>query len=422
MKTRFFLSVGLAGVWLAVSVHLAVGWVRAVGGALPPVYLCWVIGGVALLPGFLMSAMFFSNLLHRRLPHYPHTSEAATVILCARNEEGNIPQTIQALRRQRYAGSIRILAVDNGSTDGTRQAILEQQSASGPGCTVEYVFCARPGKANALNAALALVRTPHFLTVDADTRLEENAVQCIMDHITARQSACVAGNLLADNGRGRLWARIQNYDYLLSIAAVKRFQGSYRSTLVAQGAFSAYDTAQVRAAGGWQDVMGEDIVLTYALLEKGLASTYEPRAVGYTVVPENLSGLYRQRRRWAVGMIEGLNAVHPWRQGSAYARYFTSVNLAVIWLDLAFLFGFIPGVLLAVCGYPYLVGFLTLLTVAVCLVLYISMYRYQRRLGVRFSNSLSGFLGFLLVFQAIQSTAALHGYLTRILHRKGDWK
>lgn len=36
---------------------------------------------------------------------------------------------------------------------------------------------------------------------------------------------------------------MQNYDYLLSIAAVKRFQGSYRSTLVAQGAFSAYNTA-----------------------------------------------------------------------------------------------------------------------------------------------------------------------------------
>ena len=50
------------------------------------------------------------------------------------------------------------------------------------------------------------------------------------------------------------------------------------------------------------------------------------------------------------------------------------------------------------------------------------MYRYQKRLGVPFLNSLTGFLAFLVAFQAIQSTAALHGYLTRILHRKGEWK
>ena len=204
---------------------------------------------------------------------------------------------------------------------------------------------------------------------------------------------------------------------------MKRFQGSYRSTLVAQGAFSAYNTAEVRAAGGWQDVMGEDIVLAYTLLQKGLPSTYEPRAVGYTTVPDTAGRLlYSQRRRWATGMIEGLRAVHPWQQGTAYSRYFTTVNLAVIWLDLAFLFGFIPGLLLAVCGYPYLVGPLTLFTAAMCLVLYLSMYRFQRRLDIPFRNSLTGLVGFMLLFQAIQSTAALHGYLTGLANRKEAWK
>ena len=259
MKTRFVVSVGLAGVWLAVSLYLAAGWVQAIGGALPPGYLWWAIGGMALLPGFLMSAMFFSNLLHRHPPGHPHTDEPVTVILCARNEETNIPLAIRALRRQKYAGHIHILAVDNGSTDGTRRAILAQQAACGPGCSVEYVACSTPGKANALNAGLARVRTPHFLTVDADTWLEENAVQRIMDHIVARNSACVAGNL-------------------------------------------------------------------------------------------------------------------------------------------------------------------TLFTAAVCLVLYLSMYRYQRRLGIPFRNSLTGLVGFMLFFQAIQSTAALHGYLTGLAHRKEAWK
>ena len=187
----------------------------------------------------------------------------------------------------------------------------------------------------------------------------------ILAHITARGSACVAGNLFAANPGASLAAGMQNYDYLLSIAAVKRFQGSYGSTLVAQGAFSAYETEAVRQAGGWPDRLGEDIVLTYRLLRRGRTSSYEPGAVGYTTVPPTLAGLYSQRRRWAVGMLEGLGEVPPWRQGSAFSRYFEWVNLSVVWLDLAFLFGFVPGVLLAAMGYWYLVGLLTLFTAAV---------------------------------------------------------
>lgn len=136
---------------------------------------------------------------------------------------------------------------------------------------------------------------------------------------------------------------MQNYDYLLSIAAVKRFQGSYKSTLVAQGAFSAYQTDEVRKIGGWQDVLGEDIVLTYKLLQQGLSSTYEPAAVGYTDVPRTLGGLYNQRKRWAIGMLEGLSAVPPWKQGTFYSRHFEFVNFPSFILTSPFYSDSFPG-------------------------------------------------------------------------------
>ena len=126
--------------------------------------------------------------------------------------------------------------------------------------------------------------------------------------------------------------------------------------------------------------------------------------------------------RWAVGMLEGLSTVRPWQQGSIYSRYFSLVNLSVIWLDLAFLFGFVPGLLLAALGYFYLAGCLTLTTLAVCLVFFLSTYLYQKQLHIPFYNSVWGFVWFLAVFQMIQSTAAIHGYLLRLLHRKGEWK
>lgn len=416
------MSICFGGLWLSISFFFAIDWAAEISYFLPNIYVWWTIVGIALLPGFLMSSMFFSNLLSRKLCDYPDVTMDTTIILCAHNEEHFIAHSIQAIFHQQYAGHIQLLVVDNASTDQTKQQIMKLQPDAPEHCRMQYVYCSQLGKSYALNAGLKLVRTPYFITVDADTNLDQHAVQQIMNHIVFRKSACVAGNLFVQNATSRLISKMQNYDYLLSIAAIKRFQGSYQSTLVAQGAFSAYETEAVQNAGGWQNKLGEDIVLTYHLLQQGCSSTYEPKAVGYTTVPETFNGLYNQRKRWAIGMLEGLSSVPPWKQATAFCRYFVSVNFLVIYLDLAFLFGLIPGVILAWMGYPYFAGFLTLCAMAVCVLLYLSVYLYQRKLNIPFQNSLLGFLCFLLLFQPIQSTCSLHGYLTYLFRGRKVWK
>jgi biofilm PGA synthesis N-glycosyltransferase PgaC len=251
--------------------------------------------------------------------------------------------------------------------------------------------------------------------VDADTFLEKNAVQRIMNNIVCEKSSCVAGNLFVQNAFSSLMTRMQIYDYLLSIAAVKRYQGSYDSTLVAQGAFSAYLTEDVRKVGGWKDVEGEDIVLTYQLLEQGCKSTYEPRAVGYTVVPRTIGRFYAQRKRWAKGMLEGFKHVRPWKQKSFFSKYFAYVNILIIYLDLAYIFGFLVGVILAFMGYYYFVGLMTLFTLIISGIFFSVMYLYQKKLGIPFKNSVTGFALFLLFYQAVQSIAALNGYTEMVL-------
>lgn len=422
MKGKFILAMAFAAGWLSLSLWFAVGWAGEASYFLPAPYVWWVIVGIALLPGFLMSGMFFSNLLSQNHKNYPTVALGTTVILCAYNEEKTVAQAIQGVLDQDYSGGIRLLVVDNASTDRTRSEIFRMMDCTRPGRSLEYLYCGEQGKAHALNMGLSWVTTRYFLTVDADTRLERSAVQRMMDHLEGERSGCTAGNLFVEKPARTLAAKMQIYDYLLSIAAVKRFQGSYRSTLVAQGAFSGYRTQAVRQAGGWQDVMGEDIVLTYTLLQQGWPSTYEPRAVGYTTVPQTMEGLYNQRKRWAIGMLEGLSQVPPWRQGRIYTRHFTWVNFSVIYLDLAYLLGFIPGVILACMGYYYLVGLLTLLTLLVGAALLSTVYLYQRRLGIPFETSFTGFLAFLFLFQAVQSTAAVHGYLIHLFKRKGEWR
>ena len=78
---------------------------------------------------------------------------------------------------------------------------------------------------------------------------------------------------------------MQQWDYRLGINGVKRMQAAYNSALVAQGAFSVYWTDDVRAVGGWPDAIGEDIVLTWSLMDSRGLVQYEPCALAATVVP-----------------------------------------------------------------------------------------------------------------------------------------
>lgn len=405
-------------------VILAVPWIFEVAQDLPFAYVIFVVIGIALLPGYLMSAMFLSNLINSRIPVPSKTSEkAVTVLICARNEEDCIFNTIRAIVNQKYCGQIKILCIDNGSSDRTRaeisRAAVQLQNSNR---IIRMYLCPVPGKAHALNFGLSRITTEYFLTVDADTLLDENAVSLIMQKIISKKAACVAGNLLVLESK--TWVqKMQIYDYLISIAAVKRYQGSYDVTLVAQGAFSVYETKAVRQVHGWTQGAGEDIVLTYQLLALGRKSLYEPRALGYTMVPSTLKALCHQRIRWASGMFEGLHAVKPWQHPSLFGGYFESLNLSIVYLDLAYVFGFLVGVILALFGMPWFVGWMTLLTIPSLLIGSISVYLFQRKIpAVHITNSFCGFLCFLILFQPIQSICSLCGYCQAITGHRVKWK
>lgn len=420
----FALSCGAALLWLTASSVLAMPWLRYVAARMPGWYSLLVIIGIALLPGYLMSAMFLSNLMHRRstLPADAY-HDPVSVLICARNEAGNIYGTIAQVASQHYEGSLEILCVDNGSEDGTRAEIRRAiADLSGPRRVIRLLECERKGKAHALNVGLAQVRTKYLITVDADTALNANAVERMIRRLHDSGAGCVAGNLLVKEP-GSVVQKMQIYDYLLSIAAIKRFQGSYGATLVAQGAFSAYETEAVRKAGGWEPCAGEDIVLTYRLLAQGRSSLYEASAIGYTDVPRTLGGLCRQRVRWARGMFDGLRAIAPWKQRSFFAGYFEALNLSILLLDAAFIFGFWVGVILLLLGRAWLVGWMTLCMLPGLAISGWSFYAFQRRQdGVVIKQSAVGMLCFILAFQTVQSLCALTGYAQALLQAPIRWK
>ena len=200
-----------------------------------------------------------------------------------------------AISHSDYEGAVSIILADNGSTDRTCEAAL--RTAARLGVPLRIISELTPGKSNALNTALRQVETAYVVTVDADTLLHVESLRRLVSRLESAppDTAAVAGTVLVRNSRANLLTRVQEWDYYLGIAAVKRMQGLYQATLVAQGAFSLYRTAEVRRIGGWPDAIGEDIVVTWRLMEHGDRVLFEPTAVAFTDAPVLLTHFMRQR-------------------------------------------------------------------------------------------------------------------------------
>ncbi len=286
-----------------------------------------------------------------------------------------------------------------------------------------------PGKNNALNTGLAAVETPLVITVDADTLLHRSAVRLLVARYQSSPSdvVAVAGSVLVRNSRSSFWARVQEWDYFLGIASVKRMQGLYQGTLVAQGAFSLYETQAVRDLGGWPDAIGEDIVLTWKLLRTNRRVFFEPLSVAFTSAPEDLRTFARQRSRWARGMIEGLRTVPPWHQPRRMARVLTGIDLAIPFLDTAYVLAWVPGLVLACFGYYWLVGPMTIAVVPLTVLAYAFLFRRQWRdvfkpLGLRVRKNVLALVAFLFVYQILMSAVSVRGYAQELFGLSRKWK
>jgi poly-beta-1,6-N-acetyl-D-glucosamine synthase len=429
---RFAVVLVLTAAYGAFAVSASAPWRGDLEAAIGPV-MAWVIPVMlAYIPGLVIGFMAATLLTVRYRP--PDLKPVAgwppvTVIVAAWNEEASIVRTLEAIAASTYAGRMEVVLADNNSTD--RTAELAQDAARRLGLSYRRIFEPMPGKHRALNAALETVTTPLIVTVDADTILHPMALGYLIARVVHRpqdQHCCAcAGALVVANARANLLARMQGWDYRLGINGVKRMQAAYNTALVAQGAFSAYWTDDVRAAAGWPDAIGEDIVLTWTLMDTGDVVQYEPRALGFTTVPEGLRHFMTQRSRWARGMFEGLRHDPPWRQPRVLAKLVAGIDYLVPFLDVGYVFFWIPGVILFIFGYPLLFSWWSMLIIPVTLVIFGLLRRWQERhvfraLGVDNTRDIRGFWGYLVAYQTITSSAALRGYWQFVRGAARRWK
>lgn len=427
VKFKFIISVIMASTWLILSIYLSILWVEdlAVHVTLPISIL--IVTGIAYIPGYINAFMIFSLILDHQPPlKYKNPNIPITILIACYNEEKKIANTLKYIAMQDYIGKISIIIIDNNSSDKTTENA--NKAGKEMNLNLEIIHEPKLGKNFALNASLNKIKTEYFITLDADTLLHKFAVRNIVSRILISPSnvCAVAGTILVRNSRDTLLTRIQEWDYSLGIAAVKRLQGLFQGTLVAQGAFSMYKTNSVKYIGGWPNAIGEDIVLTWKLLGNNWRVYFEPLAVAFTDVPEKLKYFYRQRSRWARGMIEALKVVKPWNQPIYSVKYLTGCNLVMPYLDVIYTFCWIPGLILAFFGCYWIVGLTTLLILPLALLQNYILYNYQKMvfktLNLRVRKNIFGFILYVLFYQMLMSPISVLGYIQEGLKLSRVWK
>lgn len=418
--------------WLSFSVWLAWPWIQDLSDVFTPAGAWFMIIGVALLPGLASAFVLVSLLLDWR-PQYevPESLPSISILIAAFNEEKAIIETLESILLQKYPGKVETIVIDDGSVDATAnnvETFIARQDFP-ENHAIRLVRAEQnAGKANALNLGLPAASHDFIVTVDADTYVYPGCLAHLVTNLVEGppETGAVAGTVLVRNSRKNFMTRLQEWDYFLGISVVKRTQSLYQGTLVAQGACSVYRRELLQKLGGWPDTVGEDIVLTWGMAREGWRVAYAENAFVFTNVPENMGGYYRQRKRWARGLIEAFKKYPDVIYVPRLNTPFVYFNLLFPYIDFSYLFIFLPGITAALFFQWYgLVGVMTILLLPLAAICNILMFYRQRAIfhkyGLRVRKNILGLLTYALLYQMFLAPASLAGYLNELLGRRKVW-
>lgn len=426
VRSKFVLALLAATAWAVLSTWLARPWFADLRSLVGLPSALFLIGGIAIIPGFMNAFLLSGLVLDKRpvrkpLERYP----PLTILVAAYNEAAAIADTLASIAAQGYPADLQVIVANDGSTDLTAQIVR--------GCEAQYPWLTlldikrNAGKASALNRALALAKHDLVLTVDGDSYLYRDALKCIVERYLQDppNTRAVAGAVLVRNSRTNWVTRVQEWDYFHGIAAIKRVQSLFQGTLVAQGAFSLYDRATLVAVRGWPECVGEDIVLTWAILKAGYRVGHCEDALLFTNAPTTVKQLIGQRKRWSRGMVEAFKAHPTMLIKPQLPTCFVWWNLLFPWLDLAFTLGFIPGIVLALFGHFWIAGPVTLALLPLGFGMNWLMYRVEvkmfRARGLKVRRNTSGLVLYVLVYSFILQPASVLGYVAEIFNMRKTW-
>lgn len=183
------------------------------------------------------------------------------------------------------------------------------------------------GKGDSLNMGINASRFPYFICIDADSMLQKDALEKIIQPVMEDEKVIAVGGLIraaqcAELKDGKVIRYhmpmnpivcMQAVEYDRSFLASRILMDQFNGNLIISGAFGLFKKDIVIACGGYDSsTLGEDmelVVRLHVFCRNNLidyAIRYEPQAICWSQVPESMKDLCKQRRRWHLGLFQSM--------------------------------------------------------------------------------------------------------------------
>jgi poly-beta-1,6-N-acetyl-D-glucosamine synthase len=226
-----------------------------------------------------------------------------SIVIPARNEEGNLRKTINAALNIDWP-ELEVIVVNDGSVDKTEEII--NLYINDP--RIVYIKNeTNKGKAVSLNEGMKVAKSEIVLILDADAVPCSNVLNKMAPRLMLHENvAAVTGNPRVSSVPNLL-TKLQAIEFTSTISTLRRGQTAWGIINTVSGITTLLKKKIVTNAGGFSDTQPtEDIELTWKLHRLGYRCVYEPDAQVGMVVPSSLSSWFKQRTRWSSGLVRVL--------------------------------------------------------------------------------------------------------------------
>jgi len=278
------------------------------------ILLAYILGGLCLflllLPAVYLLILSLASPAAKREPAIATPLPPLTVLIPAHNEAENLSAKIEGVLSQGYPPNLlRVIVIDDGSTDGTPDALSRFS-----GRVLALRLPEPRGKIAALNRGLSAAATDLVVITDADTGMEPGALAALTRPFSDEGVGAVSGRLtVKGEGRTARWERA----YVEAEESFRGRENRLSSVPFLFGQLSAFRRSVLPVIPEAAAV--DDLEIALAVRGKGFRVLSCDQAAVYEVPPPTLRGLLGQKVRRGLCTIEvvmrHLDLVNPRRQG-----------------------------------------------------------------------------------------------------------
>ena len=228
-----------------------------------------------------------------------------TILIPAHNEEKVIGATIASMLRLEYPKEkLSVLVINDGSTDATRDIILEASSRDGRVRLFDVPAGeGGRGKSRALNLAMSEVKSEVIAIYDADNTPDAHALRYLVAQLLENKELGAAlGKFRTVNKNVNLLTRFINIETLSFQSMLQAGRWQMHNIATLPGTNFVIWTWLIRQLNGWDEqALTEDSELSIRIYQEGYKIKFVPYAITYEQEPQTWGVWVRQRTRWVRG-------------------------------------------------------------------------------------------------------------------------